>query len=323
MNYYIADLHFGHANILKLCRRPFCSVQEMDETIIRNWNERVKGNDTVYILGDIAWDKSKAPAYLSRLKGKKVLIRGNHDSAWEEGAEAYFKGVYSYHEIFADGHPLSFCHYPMLEWRGSRKTGSKKLGYHIFGHIHNKTDAFYRPIFTAFHALNAGVDINGFRPVTFAELEENNEAFKLEALESPIDRAYLLASKYHALQFDKVGVPYIEHPLAVSARCEGVEAKTAALLHDILEDTPLPVSVLERHFSPAVVRAVKLLTHPEGEDYFDYVRRIGKDPLAREVKLADLSHNSDLSRFKTVSEWDLKRNEKYKKAMEILRKEFC
>ncbi len=320
MNYYISDMHFGHKSILKLCERPFSSVEEMDEAIIENWNKRVKCNDTIYILGDIAWEKSKAPFYLSRLSGRKILVRGNHDAVWDEGADAYFKGVYSYHEIFADGHPLTLCHYPMLEWKGSRKTGSKKLGYLVFGHIHAKKDALYHPLFTAYNALNAGVDINGFTPVTFAELEANNEAFKLSALKSPVDRAYLLASKYHALQFDKVGVPYIEHPLAVASRVQSEEAKTVALLHDTLEDTALPSAVLEKHFSPAVVAAVRLLTRPEGEDYFDYVRRVKQNPLARAVKLADLSHNSDLSRFKSVTEWDLKRNEKYKKAMEILLK---
>ncbi len=318
MNYYVSDLHFGHASILKLCGRPFASVEQMDETLIRNWNERVKGNDVVYILGDITYDKSKAPHYLSRLKGKKILVRGNHDAAWDEGADAYFKGVYDHLEIFADGHPLTLSHYPMLEWRGSRKLGSKKLGYHLFGHIHNKTDSLYRPVFTAYHALNAGVDINGFCPVTFGELEANNEAFKLCALKSPVDRAYLLASKYHALQFDKVGVPYIHHPLTVASLVESEEEKTVALLHDTLEDTALSPSVLERHFSPAVVEAVRLLTHPEGEDYFDYVRRVAKNPLARAVKLADLTHNSDMSRFKTVSEWDLRRLEKYKRARAIL-----
>lgn len=318
MHYYISDLHFGHASILKLCNRPFSSVQEMDETLIKNWNERVKGNDVVYILGDLSWDKSKAPLYLSRLKGKKILLRGNHDAAWEEGGEAYFKGVYSYLETFADGHPLTLSHYPMLEWRGSRKTGSKKLGYHIFGHIHNKTDECYRPVFIAYHALNAGADINGFRPVSFAELEANNERFKLSALKSPVDRAYLLASKYHALQFDKSGEPYIYHPLAVASRVSSEEEKTVALLHDTLEDTAIDPALLERFFSPAVVAAVRLLTRPEDEDYFDYVRRVGKNPLARAVKLADLSHNSDMSRLKTVTEWDLRRLEKYKKARAIL-----
>ena len=93
-----------------------------------------------------------------------------------------------------------------------------------------------------------------------------------------------------------------------------------ALLHDTLEDTDVAPTLLERFFSPAVVAAVRLLTRPEDEDYFDYVRRVGENPLARAVKLADLSHNSDMSRLKTVTEWDLRRLEKYKKARAILEK---
>lgn len=83
MIYFTSDLHLGHANIINHCKRPFSSVDEMDERLISMWNARVQPNDTVYILGDLIFRSAAAPeSYLSRLRGKKHLILGNHDSAW-------------------------------------------------------------------------------------------------------------------------------------------------------------------------------------------------------------------------------------------------
>ena len=106
--------------------------------------------------------------------------------------------------------------------------------------------------------------------------------------------------------------------MAVAEKQTTEAAKCVALLHDILEDTDIDVSLLEQNFSEEVVTAVKLMTHAKDVDYFDYVRELKDNPLARSVKLADLEHNSDLSRLKTVTEYDLLRQEKYKKAREIL-----
>ena len=81
MIYFTSDLHFDHANIIKLCNRPFNSVQEMNESIIYNWNNKVNFSDMVYILGDITMNKDPEVArkYIERLNGSKVLIQGNHD----------------------------------------------------------------------------------------------------------------------------------------------------------------------------------------------------------------------------------------------------
>ncbi len=186
MIYFTADLHLGHASILKLASRPFSSVEEMDERLIANWNERVKGNDTVYIVGDLLYKAKDPEGYLSRLKGKKILVRGNHDGFLanvERGR--YFKEVASYMEENIGGKPITLCHYPMLEWKGSRRgEACARLGYLIHGHIHNRIEEGYVPLFTMPHALNAGVDINGFAPVTFEELVENNARFKEGALKS-------------------------------------------------------------------------------------------------------------------------------------------
>ena len=105
MIYFTSDLHLGHANIIRHCNRPFSSVEEMDETLIRNWAKRVKANDTVYVLGDLMFRNQKSPEeYLSRLKGKKHLIIGNHDKDWIKKCklEDFFESVNGI-DYFSDG----------------------------------------------------------------------------------------------------------------------------------------------------------------------------------------------------------------------------
>jgi calcineurin-like phosphoesterase family protein len=83
MIYFTADQHFGHFNIIKHCSRPFENSHEMDQLMIARWNERVKANDTVYIVGDLMFRASAHPStYLDKLNGKKHLIVGNHDRQW-------------------------------------------------------------------------------------------------------------------------------------------------------------------------------------------------------------------------------------------------
>ena len=193
MIYYTSDLHFGHENILRLCNRPFATVEEMDEELIARWNKKVHKNDIVYITGDVIWKKSLLSQYMKRLKGIKILIKGNHDVwAKDETTHVNFDKVLSYHEFNHEGHPITLCHYPMLEWNASRKDGEKRLGYLIHGHIHNRISEEYRPLYIKHNALNCGVDVNNFEPVSFKELLENNMRFKLSALTSEEDRAILL-----------------------------------------------------------------------------------------------------------------------------------
>lgn len=175
MFYYIGDTHFNHKNILKLCSRPFETVEEMDAALIENWNRRVKGNDTVYLLGDVFRCDDPEPI-LRRLKGKKHLIVGNHDRGWMQKVHLsdYFESVNTLLET-TDGHRgLTLCHYPLLTWKHEQKS------YMIHGHIHNNTDMDFWPLLCARdRVFNAGVDINGFQPVTFEELVENNARWKL------------------------------------------------------------------------------------------------------------------------------------------------
>ena len=126
--------------------------------------------------------------------------------------------------------------------------------------------------------------------------------------------ARILAAYAHQGQTDKAGRDYILHPMAVADQMDTDEEKTVALLHDILEDTSVTEATLKNLFGPEIADAVISMTRRPGEPYDDYIRRLGKNPLARRVKLADLRHNMDLSRLPVVTDQDLQRAEKYRRA---------
>ena len=138
--------------------------------------------------------------------------------------------------------------------------------------------------------------------------------------QSMFDLALSIAKKAHKGQYDKAGVDYIEHPLFVASLVDTQEEKAVALLHDVLEDSTYTAEELILAGLPeAVVSAVQILTKKKGQDYQQYLELVKSSPIARRVKLADLKHNSDLSRLATVTEKDLERLEKYKKAIDYLR----
>ena len=133
-------------------------------------------------------------------------------------------------------------------------------------------------------------------------------------------QAIILAYEAHAGQVDKSGLPYVHHPLHLAEQMDDEVSTIAALLHDIVEDTHFSFEDLENMgFGDEVMEALHLLTHDEKVPYLDYVHRIATNPVARKVKLADLAHNSDITRLDhQPTETDLKRLEKYQKAREIL-----
>ena len=134
-------------------------------------------------------------------------------------------------------------------------------------------------------------------------------------------KAMIIAYNAHHGQVDKSGVPYIFHPIHVAEQMETEEECIVALLHDTVEDTNITFEVLEKEFSATVIEALKLLTHDESIDYFDYVRKLKNNPIAKKVKLADLYHNSDITRMENPTEKDWKRKEKCHKAILILLEE--
>ena len=143
MIFYIADTHFGHANILKYDNRPFMSVEEMNKTIISNWNLVVSDVDTVYMLGDVSWyslASRKTSGILNRLNGNKILIRGNHDNRLSDIDKKYFSQIRDYAEITdydvgANGVRIVLSHYPIPFYKNMPHGD-----YHFYGHIHNGWD---------------------------------------------------------------------------------------------------------------------------------------------------------------------------------------
>ncbi|HIT09910.1 MAG TPA: HD domain-containing protein [Candidatus Merdivicinus faecavium] len=134
------------------------------------------------------------------------------------------------------------------------------------------------------------------------------------------NKALKLAYEAHHGQVDKGGVPYIFHPIHLAEQMEDETAVCAALLHDVVEDTSVTLERLAREFPREVVEAVRLLTREKGTDYFDYVRAIRQNPVARAVKRADLVHNADESRLagSGMPGEVQARQEKYRRALEIL-----
>lgn len=131
--------------------------------------------------------------------------------------------------------------------------------------------------------------------------------------------ALQLCFEAHKEQVDKSGLPYVFHPFHLAEQMQTEETTIVALLHDVVEDSDYTLQDLqEKGFSKAVVDAVALMTHGDGVKYMDYVRAIKKNPIAKAVKLADLRHNSDLSRMDQVTEAVLERRNKYLEAIALL-----
>lgn len=132
-------------------------------------------------------------------------------------------------------------------------------------------------------------------------------------------KALKLSFEAHKNQVDKSGMPYVYHPFHLAEQMKTEETTIVALLHDVVEDTSYTLDMIRAiGFPERVIEALALLTHDESVPYMDYVTEIKKNPIAKAVKLADLKHNSDLSRLDVVDEKAIKRAEKYKKAMELL-----
>jgi calcineurin-like phosphoesterase family protein len=133
-NFYISDLHFGHANVIKFDNRPFITIEEMDTTLIKNWNETVGTNDNIYILGDFCWGKGEQwVKLLSQLRGNKYLIAGNHDIK-NPSAEVrrYFQDWKDYKEVNDNGRRVILCHYPIPFY----KSDYSETSFMLYGHVH-------------------------------------------------------------------------------------------------------------------------------------------------------------------------------------------
>ena len=120
-------------------------------------------------------------------------------------------------------------------------------------------------------------------------------------------------------QIDKSGMPYVFHPFHLAEQMTDEKTTVVALLHDVIEDTEYTLNDLkDKGFTDDVLSAIALMTHADGVPYMEYVALIKTNPIAKTVKLADLRHNSDMSRLDRVTACDRERVEKYKKAIELL-----
>lgn len=136
-----------------------------------------------------------------------------------------------------------------------------------------------------------------------------------------LDNAIKLAIDAHAGQVDKSGEPYILHPLRVMLSMKAEDERIVAVLHDVVEDTPWTCEDLywQHGFKPEIVMAVAALTRGKNEEYFDFIRRLEPNAIARAVKIADIRDNLDPSRGLPTDAKANERIEKYRRALEVLR----
>lgn len=167
--FFTADLHLGHANIIKHCNRPFANVDEMDEGLIKNWNSVVARGDLVYLLGDFAMPEKQpnVPSmkiyarYFHQLNGKKVLVKGNHDHMSQEMYN-HFTDVHDLKDMRIDRQFMTLCHYPMKSWNRSFHGA-----YQFFGHVHGRL-----PDIPHVLQMDVGVDCWDYTPVSWDKLKE-------------------------------------------------------------------------------------------------------------------------------------------------------
>ena len=167
MKYYISDLHLFHNRILEKFNRPFSSVEEMHEMIINNWKNKVKADDTVYILGDVGmYHPKEIGNILNNLPGHKILITGNHDfkNIHSGSYKKVFDKITSYLEIEENGGNVILFHYQIRDGNGKNREY-----YHLHGHIHNNEDSLSQKE----RRFNVSAEVVDYTPVSLDELEQN------------------------------------------------------------------------------------------------------------------------------------------------------
>lgn len=184
MIFYISDTHFRDKKIFDKCKRPFSSLEEMEKTIINNWNRKVKKDDIVYVLGDIVKDGDyDALQIFKKLNGHKHLIVGNHDGLiLDEAVKLKIFESIKYIDLIIDkDRKVCICHYPLMDWIEFNRNGVL-----VYGHIHNKTPEnsyaykLMKDYYKKLPAYNCGVDVIDFEPKTLDELIVLKEVNKNE-----------------------------------------------------------------------------------------------------------------------------------------------
>ena len=163
MIYFTSDLHLGHATVIKH-RHDFADINEMNETLIRNINSVVTDSDTLYIIGDLSnrITVEEANEYIGRIRGHKILIRGNHDDEYDP---ELFAEITDYKEFEYGGKDYILMHYPLKCWNKMR-FGSVQ----VHGHIHSTPKYNEHNHRIGRLQYDVGVDANEFRPVSIDEI---------------------------------------------------------------------------------------------------------------------------------------------------------
>lgn len=189
--WFTSDLHLNHSNIIKFCNRPFTSVEEMNKTIINNWNNVVNKNDTVFLLGDIVFGGYDIWNYfMEKLNGLKILIAGNHDKSITiskfHRVDQILNIIVKDPEI-KGGQRITLCHYPMYSWYQSHRGA-----WQLYGHLHNgrvqisddENEQTKKEIIDYIKSelvlisklrnvqYDVGVDGNNFTPVSYYQLKQ-------------------------------------------------------------------------------------------------------------------------------------------------------
>jgi calcineurin-like phosphoesterase family protein len=162
--FFTSDTHFGHKGVLAMSGRPFATIEEHDELLVQSWNGVVGPRDEVWHLGDFAMGATpeRCQAIFRRLRGRKILVRGNHDKKRTLDLPWHSQHIVATPKIA--GKRLVLSHYPMRAWMGAFR-GS----LHLFGHTHGKLPDTNR-------SCDVGVDRWSYRPVTLAEIRERLDA---------------------------------------------------------------------------------------------------------------------------------------------------
>ena len=158
--FFTADLHLGHKNIIRYCGRPFSTIEEMDETIVRNWNAKVNIGDLVYVVGDFAFgQREQVVRYANFLNGNKILITGNHDNIGQPKNYGFIE-KWPIREIKVEGQHITLSHYAMRVWNKSHYDA-----WMLYGHSHGTLEPQGK-------SWDVGVDYNNFSPLSFEEVKQ-------------------------------------------------------------------------------------------------------------------------------------------------------
>jgi len=167
MDFFTSDTHFFHKNIIKYEDRPFRNIEEMNTTLINNWNWKITKNDNVYILGDFSFgSEDETIKLLNILNGNKFLIKGNHDKVVKNRDVANkFGWIRDYYMLRQGELKIALFHYPIQVWDCRHHNA-----LHFYGHIHSNKGN-HAMEYNIPNSYNVGVDVNNFEPMSLQEIK--------------------------------------------------------------------------------------------------------------------------------------------------------